>query len=71
MKLIDKRGCKVAVGTIVRSFRGEAATIHGISKPRHGGSTGRVYVQFCDDERTMGEYFPSVFGLTWADRTDR
>ena len=66
MKLIDKRGCKVAVGTIVRSGRGEAATIHGMTKPRHSGSTGRVYVRFCDDEGTTGEYFPSVFGLRWS-----
>ena len=66
MKLIDKRGCRVAVGTIVRSFDGEAATVHGMTRPRHSGSTGRVYVRFCDAEGTMGEYFPSVFNLKWV-----
>jgi hypothetical protein len=71
MKLVDKRGCKVAVGTIVRSFRGEVATVHGITRPHKPASTGRVYVRFSDDEGTMGEYFPSVFGLTWVDREDR
>ena len=71
MKLFNKQGCTMGVGLLVRTCKDEVATILGITEPHKPASTGRVYVRWHDEHRTTGEYFPSVFGLYWVDRTDR
>lgn len=50
----------VELGDTVYSFRGKASILTGGRPPQHVGSTGRVWVS------GGGEYYPSVFGLTWV-----
>lgn len=40
-----------------------------IIKPKHGGSTGRVYVKY-DDYAPVG-YYPSVINAEWIEREDQ
>lgn len=56
----SKDGEVVKAGDIIRSFRGERATLISCSHPR------RVYVQWNDDPygARKQEYYPSVFDLT-------
>jgi hypothetical protein len=75
MKLTyDNSNREVAIGDHTFDFRGDAVTVVGVEQPRHGGSTGRVYVMAghvtkeaidrrgpCD----TAQYFPSVIGATW------
>ncbi len=63
-------GNAVQVGDEVTTFRGEEATVLGISKPTHAASTGRVTLGDKDANWTM-EYFPSVIGALWIDREDQ
>ena len=63
-------GTEVQVGDEATTFRGEIVTVQGISQPTSPGSTGRVAVGAADQRWTM-EYFPSVIGAEWVDRTDR
>lgn len=77
MRLVyDKTGTEVKIGDFATTFRGETVIVSGIEKPRHGGSTGRVYVRE-DKVRERGSivfdqgYFPSVIGATWIDREDQ
>ena len=69
-KLLDERtGAPVKVGDTVVDFRGGSSVVDaGIgAAPKHGGSTGRIYVTERDGHR---EYFPSVFGKVWVDVHD-
>jgi hypothetical protein len=52
----------VNVGDEVVSFRGELATLLGISKIPGGASEGRVQVRWVDSEYELS-YYPSVFAL--------
>jgi len=71
MKLVFKStGQEPTIGQALTDFRGEQATLKSIEKPRHGGSTGRVYVQPFESDWTQG-YYPSVFGLEWIEREDQ
>ena len=49
----------VMVGEICQGINGVSHAIRGGSPPKHGASTGRVYVD-------GDEYFPAVFGLLWV-----
>jgi hypothetical protein len=55
-------GDVVNVGDEVVSFRGELATLLGISKIPGGASEGRVQVRWVDSEYELS-YYPSVFAL--------
>lgn len=67
MKLVyEKTGLDVKVGDNATTFRGESVVVRSIEKPRHGGSTGRVYF-----EDGLGGVFPSVIDAKWIDRDDQ
>jgi len=55
------------LGDVAHDFRGEAAIVTGWQEPRHAGSTGRVYVKEMGDRGFTGEYYPSVYGMKWAE----
>lgn len=59
----------VCVGDEVK-FDDETVVVDGIEKPRHGGSTGRVYVKNPGSEFSQG-YFPGVFDMHWIERDDQ
>jgi hypothetical protein len=66
MRLInEKTGAEVKTGDVVHDFRGRPAYVTGWATPRHGGSTGRVYVKIMSDHAFDAEYYPSVYGLKW------
>lgn len=65
----EKTGAPIAIGDVVKTFRGEKVRVTGFKAPTHSGSTGRVYVQPLElKEGFIGlpgfnrEYFPSVIG---------
>lgn len=60
-KLIDKTGAEVAIGTEVKTFRGEPVTVTGFEAPHYEASTGRVYVK--DAGGFTSGFFPSVCDL--------
>lgn len=76
MKLVyEKSGKPVQIGDRVTTGRGEKYYLQNIELPRHGGSTGRVYVSKTKNPRggafsTMS-YFPSVIGAKWIGREDQ
>jgi len=73
MKLVHiETGKPVKRGETVRDFRGDLATVVGWDKPKHAGSTGRVYVKAgpVAAEWSQG-FYPSVFDLEWIEREDR
>ena len=47
----------------------ELVKLVGIREPAHGGSTGRVIVEFHDS--TQREFFPGVIGGNWIEREDQ
>lgn len=61
---------EVKIGDIVTTFQGQNVQITGMEKPRHAGSTGRVYVKGLDGSWQC-EYYPSVVDAEWIDREDR
>lgn len=64
----------VQKGDLVTMRDGDKAIVESIEKPRHGGSTGRVYVRHGDGENFDGEsqgYYPSVIGAVWINRDDQ
>lgn len=68
MRLIkETTGEEVKTGEVVHDFRGKAAIVTGGAQPRHKGSTGRVYVREMNEQGFTGEYYPSVYGLKWAE----
>lgn len=74
MKLTyDATGTEVKVGDEVFIKEGGVRVGHRITeiqKPRHGGSTGRVYVKAADEPYSHG-YYPSIVGATWVEREDQ
>lgn len=58
--LLHKNGTAVKIGDETVSFRGEAATVTGW---KHDGQN-KMYVKWPDG--STGEYFPSVFEMTWG-----
>ena len=51
-------------------IRGDVLVVAGWEKPRHPGSTGRVYVRE-ESGKMSREYYPSVIGAEWIEREDR
>jgi hypothetical protein len=71
MRLIyTKTGEPVRLGDHVETFRGERAILLGMSEPHKPSSTGRVYIQL-EESKASREFFPSVIGADWIERTDR
>lgn len=68
----EKTNEHVYIGDPVTDFRGESLKVLGTERPRHSGSTGRVYVipmgtspnRYAAEERG---FYPSVFGLKWPE----
>jgi len=60
---------EVKPGETVTNHHGETFTVMSIEKPRHSGSTGRLYVKSIKEGWQHG-YFPSVFDCQWVDRND-
>jgi len=65
----DNTGKEVAKGDTVELSSGEMVTVDSIEKPRHGGSTGRVYIKY--ENGSIQGYYPSVVGAEWIEREDR
>ena len=62
MKIVHEyTGDTVSVGDEIVSFRGELATLLGVSKIPSGASEGRVHVRW--DNGAEMHYYPSVFAL--------
>jgi hypothetical protein len=61
----------VQIGDDAETFRGEPVVVLGIVKPHKPSSTGRVYVKPADNSGCGQEFFPSVIGAKWIDRTDQ
>jgi hypothetical protein len=55
-------GTPVCIGEMLESHRGDQYRITGGRPPHKPSSTGRVWVE------GGGEYFPTVFDLTWVDK---
>jgi hypothetical protein len=60
----------VRSGDIVH-IRNTPYVITGWAEPHKPASTGRVYVRTMDERAMTTEYFPSVVGADWINRTDR
>lgn len=56
-------GHEVKPGDCLRDHHGDPWTYVGITRVPNGASTGRVYVEGCDDRTYRAEFFPSVFDL--------
>ena len=75
MKLVyEASGEEVAKGDIV-TVRGKEYVVDAIEKPRHAGSTGRVYIKGTNTESasiagSFG-YYPSVIKARWIEREDQ
>lgn len=71
MRLIyEQTGEPVNVGDVVRTASQDSPLIvRHIQEPRKPSSTGRVYVEPKGGEGWR-EYFPSVIGAKWIERTD-
>jgi hypothetical protein len=69
--LKHKKGEEVKIYDIVtgHNFHKNGEVLH-IEKPRHGGSTGRVYISY-DSGATQSGYFPSVIDAKWIEREDQ
>lgn len=68
-KLVSEiTGETLSEGDIVQ-FEGKPVVLVTITKPHKPSSTGRVYVRF--ENGTHREFFPSVVGGVWINRTDR
>lgn len=74
MRLVyEDTGVEVKNGDEVETFRGAKVNVVHIEKPKHGGSTGRVYVKDIDatNDTHCAGYFPSVIGAEWIEREDQ
>lgn len=76
MKLIyEATGEEVKVGDRGIMLRGEEhdrVVVTAIERPRHPGSTGRIYVAPSEEKAFEAQgYFPSVFGAVWIEREDQ
>ena len=71
MKLVyEGTQVPVQIGDVVH-VRNTPYYIKGIVKPHKPGSTGRVYGISMDERKYFNEWFPSVVGAVWIDRTDQ
>lgn len=74
MKLVyNETGKEVQIGDEVIILEKAFAVRHTVTdivKPKHGGSTGRVYIR-SDSERYAHGFYPSVIGATWIEREDQ
>lgn len=61
----DKTGAALTVGASVTTSRGETGTLTGWREPRHGGSSGHVFVRFGSNTFAR-EFFPSVIGARFV-----
>jgi hypothetical protein len=65
----------VVIGDVVTISNGARVRVDSIEKPRHGGSTGRVYVQQVNEQGLPSGYshgfFPAVIGAEWIERDDQ
>lgn len=72
MRLVHPDGRTVRRGDELTARDGTILTVMSIQQPHHAGSTGRVYVEWHDEDKTYSQgYFPSVFDLKWVDREDQ
>lgn len=74
MKLVyEESGEEVKIGDVVILGRnGDNYIVANIEKPRHSGSTGRVYVYLEDGKPTETQgFYPGVIGAEWIEREDR
>lgn len=74
MKLVySATQVEVKIGDTVAFPNGDKADVVSIEKPRHGGSTGRMYVrQPSSSDRPGGNgYYPGVFDAQWIEREDQ
>jgi hypothetical protein len=74
MKLVyTATAAEVKQGDAVTLREGVAHVITSIEKPKHGGSTGRVYVRPVGVTKVGSErgYYPSVVGAHWIEREDQ
>ena len=63
---------EVQVGDVVKMHNHDTPmTVKRITEPHKPGSTGRVYVRPLGEDRGGAEYFPSVIGAEWIERTDQ
>lgn len=70
MKLVYKDTRKeVAKGDHVTLRDNVAAKVVSVEKPRHDGSTGRVYVRSVTGYEQG--YYPSVINAEWIDHDDQ
>ena len=69
MKLIyEASGIEVKINDIV-SVDSRDYVVESIEKPRHAGSTGRVYISRASKTNDMRRgYFPSVIKAKWIER---
>ena len=71
MKLVyEKTGQLVGLGDKVQLGDSEYSVVR-ISEPYKPSSTGRVYIRPFTQAGGGHEYFPSVIGAKWIDRTDQ
>jgi hypothetical protein len=74
----------VMIGDVVKTFRDELVVVQSITPPHKPSSTGRVFVKPISEDivNAFGsvlydppcagrEYFPSVIGAVWVERTDQ
>jgi hypothetical protein len=58
----QESGLLVRVGDAVTTYRGDTGTVESMERPRHAGSTGRVYIKL---ETGTAGYYPSVIRAEW------
>lgn len=74
MRLVNtKTGQELAIGDKVTTNDGEVGTLVDITKPKHGGSTGRVAVKLdgAADPNWTNYWYPNVVNAEWIEREDR
>ena len=71
MKLVyEETGEPVKIGDVVRTMSQDSPlVVRHIQEPHKPASTGRVYVE-PKGGNGWREYFPSVIGAKWIERTD-
>ena len=71
MQLVyEATGLPVQCGDVIH-VGNSAHYVEQIVKPHKPGSTGRVYCISMDENKLFKEWFPSVIGVVWIDRTDQ
>ena len=60
----------VQIGDVVH-LSGSAHVVVRIVEPHKPASTGRVHIQSMCEHKYFAQYFPSVIGASWINRTDQ